>query len=119
MSETIRLGDITIAVTRKDITSTRPEVARAYAFSRLGWIRKQQARLRGQARETARRFVTRESHTVWGKRYLLVVVEREQKPSVTMDHRRITLTVRPGSDRATREAVMHAWHKGLLQHHIP
>ena len=36
MSETIRLGDITIAVTRKDITSTRPEVARAYAFSRLG-----------------------------------------------------------------------------------
>ena len=138
MSETIRLGDITIAVTRKDIkhvhlsvyppsgrvalvapTSTRPEVARAYAVSRLGWIRKQQARLRGQARETPRRFVTRESHTVWGKRYLLTVVEREQKPSVTMDHRRITLTVRPGSDREKREAVVHEWQRELLHEAVP
>ncbi len=119
MSETICLGEIAIAVTRKDIKhvhlsvhppkgrvtlvaplGTRLEVARAYAVSRLGWIRDQQARLRAQARETPRRFVTRESHYVWGKRYLLCVIEREQKPSVTMDHRRITLTVRPGSDQA-------------------
>ena len=67
--ETIRLSDIAIAVTRKDIkhvhlsvhppggrvtlvapTGTRPEVARAYAVSRLGWIREQQSKLRGQAR---------------------------------------------------------------------
>jgi predicted metal-dependent hydrolase len=138
MSETIRLGEIAIAVTRKDIknvhlsvhppngrvtlvapTGTRLEVARAYAVSRLGWIRDQQARLRAQARETPRRFVTRESHYLWGKRYLLSVIEREQKPSVTMDHRRITLTVRPGSDRAKREAVMHEWHKGLLHEAVP
>ena len=137
MSKTIRLGDIAIAVTHKDIKhvhlsvhpptgrvtlvapkATRPEVARAYAVSKLGWIRNQQARLRGQARETPRQFVTRESHYVWGKRYLLAVVEREQKPSVTMDHRRITLSVRPGSDRAKRAAVMHAWHKGLLHEEV-
>ena len=138
MAETIRLGEIAIAVTRKDIKhvhlsvhppsgrvtlvapkGTRPEVARAYAVSRLGWIRKQQAKLCAQARESARQYVTRESHYVWGKRYLLSVVEREQKPSVTMDHRRITLTVRPGSDRAKREAVMHGWHKGLLHKEVP
>lgn len=98
---------------------TRPEVARAYAVSRLAWIRKQQLLLRGQAREASRRFVTRESHYVWGKRYLLAVVERDQKPSVTMDHRRITLIVRPGSDRSKREAVMHAWHKSLLHAAVP
>jgi hypothetical protein len=138
MAETIKLGEIAIAVTRKDIkhvhlsvhppggrvtlvapTGTRPEVARAYAVSRLGWIRKQQARLRAQVREPARHYVTRESHYVWGKRYLLSVVEREQKPSVTMDHRRVTLTVRPGSARAKREAVMHEWHKGLLHEEVP
>lgn len=137
MSETIRLGEIAIVVTRKDIkhvhlsvhppsgrvtlvapAGTRLEVARAYAASRLGWIRDQQARLRAQARETPRRFVTRESHYVWGKRYLLSVIEREQRPSVTMDHRRITLTVRPGSDRAKRQAVMHEWHKGLLHEEV-
>lgn len=138
MSETIRLGEIAITVTRKAIkhvhlsvhppngrvtlvapTGTRLEVARAYAASRLGWIRDQQAKLRGQARETPRRFVTRESHYVWGKRYLLSVIEREQKPSVTMDHRRIVLTVRPGSDRAKRQAVMHEWHKALLHEAVP
>ena len=134
----IRLGEIAIAVTRKDIKhvhlsvhpptgrvtlvappGTRLEVARAYAASKLGWIRDQQARLRAQSRETPRRFVTRESHYLWGKRYLLSVIERDQKPSVTMDHRRITLTVRPGSDRAKREAVMHEWHKGLLHEVVP
>lgn len=94
-------------------------MARAYAVSRLGWIRSQQARLRTQAREAPRQFVTRESHYVWGKRYLLSVIEREQKPSVTMDHRRIKLTVRPGSDRAKRQAVMHGWHKSLLHEEVP
>ena len=138
MAETIHLGDISIAMTRKDIkhvhlsvhplsgratlvapTPTRPEVARAYAASRLGWIREQQAKLRGQARETPRRFVTRESHYLWGRRYLLSVVERDVKPFVSVDHRRITLTVRPGSSREKRAAVMHAWHRSLLHEAVP
>lgn len=138
MSETIQLGEIAIAVTRKDVknvhlsvhppsgrvtlvapSATRLEVARAYAVSRLGWIRDQQVKLRGQARETPRQFVTRESHYLWGRRYLLSVVEREMKPFVTIDHQRITLTVRPGSSRAKREAVMHAWYKGQLHEAVP
>ena len=95
MAETIQLGEIAIAVTRKDIKhvhlsvhppsgrvtlvapkGTRPEVARAYAVSKLGWIRDQQAKLRGQARETPRQFVERESHYLWGRRYLLSVSGR-------------------------------------------
>ena len=138
MSETIRLGDIVIALTRKDVkhvhlsvhppsgrvtlvapTGTRPEVARAYAISKLGWIRSHQANLRAQARETSRRFVTRESHYLWGRRYLLSVWEEETKPSVRLNHRTIALTVRPGSSRTKREAVMHAWHKALLHEAIP
>ena len=118
MGETIQLGEISIAMTRKEIkhvhlsvhppsgrvtlvapTATRPEVARAYAVSKLGWIRDQQAKLRGQARETPREFVGRESHFLWGRRYLLSVREEEVKPSVRLSHRRVTLTVRPGSDR--------------------
>jgi len=38
---------------------------------------------------------------------LLEVVEREVKPTVTLDHRRISLTVRPGSTTARRAEVMH------------
>ncbi len=138
MTETIRLDDIVIAVTRKDIKNvhlsvhpphgrvtlvapkgTRLEVARAYAATRLGWVRSQQARLRAQAREQPRQFVERESHYLWGKRYLLSVQEQEAKPSVRLDHRRITLCVRPGSTREQREALMHRWHRALLHDTLP
>ena len=138
MAETIQLGDIVIAVNRKDIKhvhlsvhppngrvtlvaprATRLEVARAYAASKLGWIRDQQAKLRSQARETPRQFIERESHYLWGRRYLLTVVEKDTKPAVTLDHRRIMLTVRPGSTMAKREAVMHEWHKSLLHDAVP
>jgi predicted metal-dependent hydrolase len=138
MAETIQLGEIAIAVRRKDIkhvhlsvhppsgrvtlvapNGTRLEVARAYAASKLGWIRDQQAKLRGQARETARQFVERESHYLWGRRYLLSVREDEAKPSVRLTHRSITLTVRPGSSSAKRAAVMHDWHKFLLHEIVP
>jgi predicted metal-dependent hydrolase len=138
MAETIRLGEIAIALTRKDVKhaylsvhppngrvtlvapkGTRLEVARAFGASKLGWIRDQQARLRGQARETPRQFVERESHYLWGRRYLLSVVESDTKPSVTLDHRRITLSVRHGRTIAKREDVLHQWHKGLLHAVVP
>ena len=100
-------------------TGTRLEVARAYAISKLGWIRAQQAKLLGQAREAPRQFVERESHYLWGRRYLLSVVEADAKPVVRLSHRRITLSVRPGSGRAKREEVMHKWHKSLLHATVP
>jgi predicted metal-dependent hydrolase len=63
--------------------------------------------------------VERESHSVWGRRHLLTVVYRETKPSVSLDHRRITLTVRPGSDTRKRAEVLHDWHKSLLHAAVP
>ncbi len=138
MSETIRLGEITISVTRKAIKNvhlsvhppegrvtlvapggTRLEVARAYAVSKMSWIREQQAKLRNQARETPRLFVERESHHLWGRRHLLTIVERDTKPRVVLDHKRITLTVRPGSDQAKRAEIIHEWHKSLLHEVVP
>ena len=75
MMETIQVGEISIAVTRKNIKNvhlsvhppsgrvtlsapkaTRLEVARAYAISKLGWIRDQQKKLANQARESPRQF---------------------------------------------------------------
>lgn len=50
---------------------------------------------------------------------MLCVIEQDQKPSVKLDHRRITVSVRPGSDRAKREAVMRAWYKERLHDVIP
>ncbi|MBC7379259.1 MAG: M48 family metallopeptidase [Burkholderiaceae bacterium] len=138
MSEVFELGEITINLTRKSVKnvhltvhppegrvtlvapiSTRTEVARAYVITKLGWIRLQQKALREQARETQRLFVERESHRLWGRRHLLTVVEVDAKPSVKVDHRRIMLSVRPGSDVGKRAEVMHEWHKRLLHAVVP
>lgn len=138
MRKSIQLGDLSIEVTWKAVknvhlsvhppdgrvtlvapSETRLEVARAYAISRLGWIREQQQRFAEQAREEPRRFVERESHYLWGRRRLLKIVEREAKPGVVLDHKRITLIVRPGSDRQKKAEVIHAWHKALLHGVVP
>jgi predicted metal-dependent hydrolase len=138
MSETIKLGEISIRVTKKDIKNvhlsvhppsgritlvtpkaTRLEVARAYAISKLGWIRNQQEKLDKQARETSRKFVERESHYLWGRRHLMTVRYLDVRPSVSLDHKRIALIVRPGSDAARRAKVIHEWHKSLLHEVVP
>ena len=139
MTETIQLGEhCRFAVTRKDIkhvhlsvhppsgrvtlvapTATRLEVARAYAISKLGWIREQQAEAAEPGAGSPRQFVERESHYLWGRRYLLTVRHRDAKPSVALDHRRITLTVRPGASAAKRAEVMNTWHKSLLHGVLP
>ena len=36
-----------------------------------------------------------------------------------LDHRRITLVVRPGSTQAVRARVMHEWQKSLLHQIVP
>lgn len=136
--DTIVLDDLVIEFTRKDVKhvhlsvhpphgritlvaprGTRIDVARAYAITRLGWMRKQLQTLRDQARETPRQFVTRESHYLWGRRYLLRVIERDDKPSVTTNHKHIVLTVRPGTDREKRAEILHEWHKAQLHAAIP
>ncbi len=138
MNETIQLGEISITVTRKDIknvhltvhppdgrvtlsapSNTRLEVARAYAISKLVWIREQQRKLECQARETPRQFVERESHHVWGRRYLMTVDYQDVKPSVVLSNKRITLIVRPSSSAEKRAEVMHEWHKALLHEVVP
>lgn len=138
MSEKIQIGDFSILVNRKAVknvhlsvhppsgrvtlvapTATRLEVARAYAISKLGWIRAQQSKLHNQAREAPRKFVERESHYLWGRRHLLTITYRDAKPSIAVDHRRITLTVRPGSDAERRSDIIHEWHKSLLHQVVP
>ena len=77
----IELGDIRVDVIRKDIknvhlsvhppkgrvTISAPlkldiETIRLFSVSKLGWIRKQQAKLRDQKREAEREYIDRESH---------------------------------------------------------
>jgi predicted metal-dependent hydrolase len=134
MTHELTLGDIAIDVVFKDIKNVHLSVyppegrvrmaaparmnldtLRIYAISKLGWIRDQQRKLRGQARETEREYLDRESHYVWGERFLLTVLEQEAAPSVTLQHRRLLLSVRPGSSPEHRQAVIDAWYRAQLR----
>src|SRR3989337_2222030 len=103
MATQLRLGDIAVDVLLKDIKNVHLSVhpptgrvrisapsrmsldtIRVFAISKLGWIKQQQRKLREQERETPREYLDRESHYVWGKRYLLSVVEHERAPSVDL-----------------------------------
>ncbi|MCE1166554.1 MAG: M48 family metallopeptidase [Sphingobacteriia bacterium] len=137
MKDIIQLGELKIEVTRKDIKNvhlsvhppdgrvslsaplnTRLEVARAYAISKLSWIRLQQEKLAKQPREKPREFVKRESHYVWGRRYLLNVVHTDGKQQVTLDHKKINLFVKLGSNKSKREEVFYEWQKKQLHEYV-
>jgi predicted metal-dependent hydrolase len=138
MVENIELGDVVIALQRKSVKhvhltvhpptgrvtlvaplDTRVEVARAYAISKLRWIREQQVQLGQQAREVPRQFVERESHYVWGRRYLLAIAESDERPSVKLSHRRLCIHLRPNSPVEKRAEVMYEWQRAELHKAIP
>lgn len=92
---------------------------RVFAISKLGWIRSHQRRQRAQEREPAREYLNRESHFVWGRRYLLKVIEADASPFVELRHRAIVLGVRPGANADKREAVLEAWYREQLRKAVP
>jgi predicted metal-dependent hydrolase len=130
----IDVGGITIDVVFKDIKNVHLSVhpptgrvrisaparmsldtLRVYAISRIDWIKKQQKKFQEQERETRREYLDRESHYVWGKRYLLKLQEESRTPSVELKHSQMILKVRPGASMEKREAVVFAWYRDLIR----
>ena len=91
------------------------DTIRVFAISKLGWIKQQQSKLRGQERETPREYLDRESQFVWGRRYLLQVVECDEPPSIELKHKRMILRVRPAADEARKQAIVGNWYRAEVK----
>src|SRR5687768_10713883 len=132
--EKIDVGGITVDVLFKDIKNVHLSVhpptgrvrisaparmkldtIRVYAISKINWIKKHQKKFQEQERETRREYLDRESHYVWGRRYLLKVKEANRTPSVELRYNEMILTVRPGAMMAKREAVVTAWYRDQVR----
>lgn len=100
-------------------TTTRLEVARAYAISKLGWIRKQQSAFREQERESPRRYVGRETHYLWGERYLLEVQYNATRNRIEKQNDRLVLSLKDGVTGEGRAEIIARWHRSLLHAEIP
>jgi predicted metal-dependent hydrolase len=91
---------------------------RAFLFSKLIWIRKQQSQVLAQERETRRDYVSGENHYLFGKRYILRIVEEEDVPHIDVDHKYIIMHVRPNATREKRMEVLHEYYRQLLHERL-
>jgi predicted metal-dependent hydrolase len=138
MASQITLGDIAVDVVLKDIKNVHLSVypptgrvrisapkrmsmdtIRIFAISKLEWIKQQQTKLRAQERETPREYMDRESHYVWGTRYLLTVSESDEPPAIEVKHSRMLLRVRPRTDEDKRRALVEEWYREQLKEAVP
>ena len=92
------------------------DTIRLFAVSKLRWIRQQQKKVNEQEREPPREYLDRESHYVWGKRYLLKVTEKDAAPRVELKHRQLHLQIRTA---ATKQQVLEQWYRAELKHAAP
>lgn len=138
MRDVLDLGELHAEVTRKAIRHVHLSVLppagkvrvaapqgmaldtiRLFVISKLAWIRSQQRKLQAQERETPREFLNKESHYLWGKRYLLEVSFADAAPAVSLTPRKLHLQVRPGADRARCEEVLDGWYRQQVREAVP
>ncbi len=134
----LRVHDLVVDVVRKDIRNlhlgvyppagrvrvaaplrVNDEAVRLFVISRLGWINRQQAKFEGQERQSAREYISGESHYYQGNRYLLNVEYHKGAPAVIIrNKKKMDLFVRIGSDTAERERVLMNWYRRRLKEEI-
>lgn len=138
MATTVKLGSVTVDVVKKDIKNVHLSVyppagrvrisaplrmsldtIRVFAVSKLSWIKAQQKRIREQERESPRDYVERESHYVWGKRYLLKVIEKDVPPRIELRHNRIVIQVRPSTSADGRHELLEACYREQVKAAVP
>ncbi len=138
MVNQLRLGDISVDVVLKDIKNVHLSVypptgrvrisaphrmnrgtIRLFAISKLSWIKQQQTKLREQERETAREYLDRESHYVWGKRYLLKLIEEPSAPRIELKHNKLILRVNQGANHDRKEDVVAHWYREQIKAAMP
>lgn len=138
MTAAIHLGRLTVDVLKKDIKNVHLSVypptgrvrisaplrmkldtIRVFAISKLDWIKQQQRKLQEQERETPREYIERESHFLWGKRYLLKVIETDAPSKVELRHSSMLLHVRPGTDDDKKEEIVAEWYREQIRAKAP
>jgi predicted metal-dependent hydrolase len=125
-----KLGAVTVDLVRKDIKnvhlSVHPptgrvriaaprsmdtETVRLFAVAKIEWIRKQQLKLVGQDRESPRDFLDRETHYLWGRRYLLRVVSDGGARRVEPTHSTLVVYSHAGDTADHHAATMSRFYR--------
>lgn len=96
------------------------EAIRLFVISKLKWIKEQRVRYREQKRQSARNYVSGESHYYQGDRYLLNVIPTKKKQRAELaTPKQINLYVCQGATKEHREKVMIKWYRNQLKTMVP
>lgn len=96
-------------------TNMRDDDLGMYLYSKLSWIREQHSRVTSQNRQTTREYVTGESHYFLGTRYLLKVLNTNQKAYVLRKIKYIELYVKSDASVTRKQEVMEGFYRDELQ----
>jgi len=92
------------------------EAVRLAVVTRMGWIKRQRAKFENQSRQSARAYISGESHYFLGQRYRLNLIEGARAGHVhARNSRNLELHVRPGCDQSIRERVFLGWYRQELR----
>ncbi len=92
------------------------ETLRLFALTNLPWIREQRRRMQAQPRLSPRTYTERESHYLWGDRYLLSVKPSSGKARVELcPPNRLALYVRSDAPVEARKRAVEAWYRERLR----
>ena len=104
-------GRVRVAAPRR----VHDEAVRLAVISRLAWIKRQRTRFQTQERQSAREYVSRESHYFLGRRYLLNVIECDGPSKVSRRGNKILELQAPkGASKSRREQILLADRKSVV-----
>jgi len=96
------------------------EAVRLAVISKLGWVKRQKNKFLDQERQSARRYVYRESHYYFGRHYLFNVIEHDGPALITKTNTTtIDLYIPKGTDTSKREKLLLEWYRKELKAQIP
>ena len=137
--ERITVGEISVDVVRKGIKNihlavyppdgrvriavpedTSDETIRLFIVSRLSWIKRLRRRFEEQERLPKPEYRERESHYLFGQRYLLAVTEGNVPPAISPRSKTyIDMFIRPGTSFEKKHHLMNEWYRSQLKKVIP
>ncbi|WP_069130269.1 M48 family metallopeptidase [Rhodohalobacter halophilus] len=138
--QTIQIWDIEVEVTRKRVKNLNIRIypsagrvamsiprrcslrtAELFAKKKYKWIKKHLNKRDSTDRQKVHksRFISGETHNIWGTQMPMRVELIEEKPGVILSEEEILLHTRPGSSREKRESVLNEWYRSELKKRIP
>jgi predicted metal-dependent hydrolase len=105
-------GRIRMAVPLK----TKDESIRLFVISKIPWIKKQQKFFEKQPRQTPRKYVTGETHYIFGKAYRLNIIKSNESPKILIKKKtHIDLYVKKSSTILQRRIMFEKFYRQELE----